>query len=60
MPDPSNVNWVEEIDRLVRKLEDLRRHRGEMRHPMNSIAMHRQDGELNGLNMAILVLKGEL
>jgi uncharacterized membrane protein len=49
-----------EIERLIRKLEDLRRNRGEWRHRMNSVAMHRQDGELNGLDMAISVLKGEL
>lgn len=49
----------EDRDRLVRKLEDLRRHRGEARHGQQ-VYRERQAGELNGLDMAIRVLKGEL
>jgi hypothetical protein len=44
---------------LIRKLEDLKRHRGEVQHD-HQVYAERQRGELNGLDMAIRVLKGEL
>lgn len=47
-----------EVGRLVRKLEDLRRHRGELARPRGSVYAERRAGELNGLDMAIRVLKG--